>query len=80
MGGFLNRGYFIRGHHKGERVRMHAERPRMVGCMTVPFCHRSSVVERILGKDEVTGSNPVGGLGIVVVVEGLRQLKQMVSD
>jgi hypothetical protein len=63
MGGFLNRGYFIRGHHKGERVRMHAERPRMVGCMTVPFCHRSSVVERILGKDEVTGSNPVGGFG-----------------
>ena len=25
-------------------------------------CHRSSVVEHTLGKGEVTGSNPVGGL------------------
>ena len=41
---------------------MHDERHgRTVGCMTVSNCHRSSVVERILGKDEVTGSNPVGG-------------------
>ena len=40
-------------------------------------CHRSSVVERILGKDEVTGSNPVGGLGTDVVVDGLQQLTQV---
>gem|GEM_PF-6510758 len=39
--------------------------------MTDPICHRSSVVERILGKDEVTGSNPVGGFGIDVVIDGL---------
>ena len=36
-------------------------------------CHRSSVVERTLGKGEVTGSNPVGGLGLHVVVGVLRQ-------
>ena len=42
-------------------------------------CHRSSVVERILGKDEVTGSSPVGGLGIGVVVDGLQQLKDIVG-
>ncbi len=35
--------------------------------------HRSSVVEHTLGKGEVTGSNPVGGLGIDVVVVGLQQ-------
>ena len=45
----------------------------MVGCMTGPICHRSSVVERTLGKGEVTGSNPVGGFGIDVVVGGLQQ-------
>ena len=53
--------------------RQSEERPWMVGCMTEPNCHRSSVVERTLGKGEVTGSNPVGGLGLHVVVGVLQQ-------
>ena len=47
----------------------------MVGRMTDSICHRSSVVEHTLGKGEVTGSNPVGGLGTGVVVDGLQQLE-----
>jgi hypothetical protein len=54
--------------------RQSEERPWMDGWLhDGPNCHRSSVVERTLGKGEVTGSNPVGGLGLHVVVGVLRQ-------
>ena len=42
-------------------------------------CRRSSVVERTLGKGEVTGSNPVGGFGIMRYCRRSAVTKKMVS-
>ena len=42
-------------------------------------CRRSSVVERTLGKGEVTGSNPVGGFGIMRYCRRSAVAKKMVS-
>ena len=72
-GGFLNLAGSLWGHVRGFRgsgVRgfgewlvSHAGATKDGQCrMTDYNCHRSSVVEHTLGKGEVTGSNPVGGL------------------
>ena len=37
---------------------------------TSDFRHRSSVVEHTLGKGEVTGSSPVGGLAFEDAADG----------